>query len=727
MLTPPPSRSATAPSSSASVSYSDSNHQEKKTFFSFGNSKYRPDIDGLRAIAVLSVVFYHAFPNAIRGGFIGVDIFFVISGYLISSILYRNLFNPDKPGRVNIIDFYIRRIRRIFPALILVLATTLALGWFVLLPEEYKLLGKHVIGGATYVNNLMLYFEAGTYFDAAASAKPLLHLWSLGVEEQFYLVFPIILWLLYKSNLNFVLSLAIFTAVSYALNRYGIHHGHQSASFYLPWCRFWELSAGAILAYIENYHTNLVVQAKDFLTANAVAKTMTKLVFRQYSEGLQRNLVNNIVAFAGIAAIIYGVCTIKNNIWFPGSKALVPVLGAIFIIGAGRAAAFNRYVLSSRVAVFIGLISYPLYLWHWPLLSLAYLCEGQTPASWIRWSALGLAFALSVLTYWFVEPPLRYGKHSKLKAAGLFVALLAVGFLGYRVMATDGFKNRFKVTPTAEEIEIKEKTAKYRHDTYFSLYDEYIDNCKAVFGEWNAADVWTTCVLQKKAGENNIALIGSSHAAHLFYGLSKLAQKDGNAIALLSMGSQSPFINVKTNIQGRSDWYKRITDSYNYILSHKNLKVIVMAQHQAPLEDLENPAQKDYRAILKSAAARSFDLLKDREILLVLDSPWLPFHPSKCSAKRPFTFTPPQCSFQRKKTVGTRDTDREVLTEVAKNYPNVTVIDLEGLFCQGEVCSPKQNSQIMYREESHLNYKGSNYVAPFIYGKVKELLQQPSH
>ena len=149
-----------------------------KNFFSFlkSNPNYRADIDGLRAIACLAVVLYHAFPDYLPGGFIGVDIFFVISGYLISSILYRHLFNQDDPGKVHIVDFYSRRVRRIFPALILVLVTTLVLGYFVLLPEEYKLLGKHTFGGSTYINNFMLYKETGNYFNVDSKFKPLLHI-----------------------------------------------------------------------------------------------------------------------------------------------------------------------------------------------------------------------------------------------------------------------------------------------------------------------------------------------------------------------------------------------------------------------------------------------------------------------------------------------------------------------------------------------------------------------
>ena len=159
---------------------------------------YRPDIDGLRAFAVLSVVLYHAFPNILGGGFIGVDVFFVISGYLIGWIIMRDL----EQERFSFLNFYARRIRRIFPALLVVLATALTIGWFALLPDEYKTLGKHVLGGAAFIDNFFLWQESG-YFDISSKLKPLLHLWSLGIEEQFYIIFPLILYLSYIKKINF--------------------------------------------------------------------------------------------------------------------------------------------------------------------------------------------------------------------------------------------------------------------------------------------------------------------------------------------------------------------------------------------------------------------------------------------------------------------------------------------------------------------------------------------
>src|SRR5580692_8012033 len=203
---------------------------------------YRRDIDGLRAVAVIAVVVFHAFPKLLAGGFIGVDVFFVISGFLISGIILNGL----EQGNFRFADFYQRRIRRIFPALTIVLITFLVLGWIVLLPDEYRQLGKHTAAGAGFVSNIALWKEAG-YFDTAGARKPLLHLWSLGIEEQFYLAWPLCIFLLWKlTTKRLLLFVVILAAVSFTLN-VGLM-GHPSASFYLPYTRFWELLLGCILA-----------------------------------------------------------------------------------------------------------------------------------------------------------------------------------------------------------------------------------------------------------------------------------------------------------------------------------------------------------------------------------------------------------------------------------------------------------------------------------------------
>jgi len=216
--------------------------------------EYRPDIDGLRAIAVTSVVLYHLFPGIMRGGFIGVDIFFVISGYLISKIILTEL----QTEQFSFINFYARRIKRIFPALIFVSALFFIYGFFVLFPNEFKMLGKHLSGAAIFLSNLTLYREGG-YFDFSSDHKPFLHLWSLAVEEQFYLVWPFFLWGAWKfirSKKMFLICISVVTILSYTLN-FVLAQKNPSLAFYFPGCRLWEMSAGALIAHLHIFKGQL--------------------------------------------------------------------------------------------------------------------------------------------------------------------------------------------------------------------------------------------------------------------------------------------------------------------------------------------------------------------------------------------------------------------------------------------------------------------------------------
>lgn len=571
----------------------------------------------------------------------------------------------------------------------------------------------------------MLYKESSDYFNPSSNAKPLLHLWSLGIEEQFYLIFPLILWLIYKSKLNFVLTLSVFTLLSFFLNKNAVNHNHQTVAFYLPWCRFWELSAGAVLAYITDYHKDSLIKIKEKLS-----DVLPFILFRE-QKTLKDNFISNAISVIGLITIIFGILSIKNDLSFPGKKALMPIIGSLLIIGAGSGAIINKYLLSNKIMVFLGLISYPLYLWHWPFLSLAYICEGRTPDIWIRCSAIVISFILAVITYIFIEPPLRYGKYSKTKAIALFIVMLFVGFIGYRVFDTDGLKNRFPklIEVNSEKLEIDNKTSKYKNNyIYFSLYDEYIDNCKIEFKNWNDLDPWTTCVMQKTPGNNNIALIGSSHAAHLFYGLTKYTSNDNNSIALFAMGSQSPFINlrIKDEANPHKTWNTRIVDAYNYVEEHKNIDIVILADLSSNyFMDIENPLINDFQKILENAVVRSLERLKDRNVIIVLDNPWLPMDPSKCGISRPYSITKfdSSCTFKESDTSKDREIHKTIIKEVATNYPNVKVVDLGKLFCQNNKCSPVQNGELLYRDYNHLNYKGSKYVAPYIYKYIKEELK----
>ncbi|AGU51461.1 putative acyltransferase [Variovorax paradoxus B4] len=332
--------------------------------------KYRPDIDGLRAVAVASVLAFHAFPDALPGGFIGVDIFFVISGFLITTIILQSHAAGDFSYR----DFYARRIRRIFPALTLVLLATLAFGWYALLPREFTELGKQAAGGAAFVANFIFWGEAG-YFDTAAETKPLLHLWSLGIEEQFYIFWPMLLALAWRRRWPVLRLLWVLAVASFLVNVLTIHP-YRTAAFYSPASRFWELMVGGILACMRLQSANKAPEPA-------------------WRSHLQSCL--------GVGLIVLGLVMTRSDKAFPGWWALLPTLGAASCIAAGPAGLLNRHVLASRPMVWIGLISYPLYLWHWPLLVYARIVGEGEPAAWIRACLVLASVVLAWVTYRFVE------------------------------------------------------------------------------------------------------------------------------------------------------------------------------------------------------------------------------------------------------------------------------------------------------------------------------------
>ena len=268
---------------------------------SLSHPKYRADIDGLRALAVLSVVIFHAFPTMLAGGFIGAEIFFVISGFLISTIIFGQL----RSDSFSYLEFYRRRVRRIFPALVVVLLACLGLGWFSLLAGEYQQIGWHTLGGIGFISNLMLWSESGyDYFNTANESKPLLHLWSLAIEGQFYIVWPLLLVLLWKRQWNFIGVACGIALVSFCFNVLSFSE-HAQAAFYSPLSRFWELIIGGLLAYALMYKADSMARYANAQSA------------------------------LGMVLIVAGLVLINNERAFPGWWALLPTLGAALLISAG--------------------------------------------------------------------------------------------------------------------------------------------------------------------------------------------------------------------------------------------------------------------------------------------------------------------------------------------------------------------------------------------------------
>lgn len=470
---------------------------------------YRRDVDGLRALAVVPVVLFHAFPAFLPGGFVGVDVFFVISGFLISSII----FGAADRGAFSYADFYRRRVRRIFPALGLVLAATLAVGWLVLLPDDLAHVGKHVAGAVAFVANLVSWREAG-YFDVASELKPLLHLWSLGIEEQFYIVFPPVVLLARRLRIPRMVLLTSALTLSFAACVVGTGL-RPGAAFSLPVTRAWELLAGAVLA--------------DVALRGGLAQITG------------RRVLADVVSVLGVGAIVAAVVTFDGSQAFPGWRAAVPVLGSAAVIAAGPDALVNRRVLGRRFLVGIGLISYPLYLWHWPLLVLPRLASGAPLSSASSAVLVGAAVLAAVVTYRFVERPLRFSTRFPRPTLVLASVLALIGLLGVAVRIADGAPGRYP--PALEAL------ARYEVDY---LTDGLSGSC------WLANDdpvrgFAPSCL--PVGGDPLTVVWGDSHAARLTPGLRAVAS--GIRIGQLTRNSCPPVLDVE---------YERCRESNDAIL-----------------------------------------------------------------------------------------------------------------------------------------------------------------
>lgn len=476
---------------------------------------YRSDIDGLRALAVIAVVAFHAIPNRFPGGFIGVDVFFVISGFLISSIILNDL----KRDCFSFSDFYVRRTRRIFPALILVLVASWVAGWYILEPEAYAMLGRHMMAGAGFASNIILWSESG-YFDPIAGSKPLLHLWSIGIEEQFYFIWPFLLTLASRATWKISKWIFFLLLISFLINILGIDK-YPVATFYLPFSRFWELLLGALLAYVQLNHFNA-------LKSLQMSKAFQFSKITVYSR--------DVVSLVGLVLIVSAIFILNEKSSFPGTLALIPTVGAAMLIASGQDGWINRYLLSHKCMVAIGLISYPLYLWHWPLFTFARMTSAMSeyPRSGIT-VLVGTALFLSYLTYLFVETPLRYGFTEKSKRMSLFLIgiLTIVAGIGYWTNI-DGLNNRYPLN--ARQF----LNFKYGYEDYKENFRN--DKCLLSGAQQKFSD--------ECSGEGllpRMLIWGDSHGAMLYGALNKGARENGMVVSQYTSSSCPPILDFRKN------------------------------------------------------------------------------------------------------------------------------------------------------------------------------------
>jgi peptidoglycan/LPS O-acetylase OafA/YrhL len=648
------------------------------------NLAYRPDVDGLRALAVLLVVLYHAFPKWAHGGFIGVDIFFVISGFLITSIILKDL----QANTFSFIWFYCKRIIRIFPALILVLVSAILLGWIFLYPAEYQLLGKHIISAVGFFSNFTYLGEAG-YFDSRAVEKPLLHLWSLAIEEQFYFIWPLLLWLAYKTRVRALSVILVLWAASFAINIYEAYH-YPVWDYYSPQSRFWELLTGALLA---NFVVNRQAQPAD--------PVRRKFILAQA------------VSFFGLLLLVLGVIVTYAHSRFPGWLALLPVVGAACIIMAGPTAWINRYFLSNRVMVGLGLVSYPLYLWHWVLLSYAQIWGLIFIEQKIF--LLLISLVLSCLTYFLLEKPLREHFSVQRKALGLVICMTIVFAFGY-ILQGNGFAQR-----QINQVNLYETSGEDGGDG-----GQLVQGCG--LSDSSLSNYFYGC-LQDKRETPKFSIIGDSHAMSLFPGLVRTSSAGNRWLAIYGPGGPQnlrPYLsNARDNVSAKDSLY---TDKAVDLISrnHNIQAVLLTFSSNSLLPSMANASEQDQAQALKGLNSIIAKLVaSNKKVVLVIDNPHLA-QPQDCfhrkvgiSVMDEFKQIHPECEISIQQFENLQQKYRKVLNDLALSNPRaVFVFDTTPYLCSWSdgICSYQKDGRRMYSYGDHI----SDYAA----GKVGKPLNQ---
>ena len=663
--------------------------------------KYRKDIDGLRAIAVLSVVFYHAFPKIITGGFIGVDIFFVISGFLITSIIFDNL----SENTFSISNFYAKRIKRIFPSLLITLTTTLILGWFLLTGEEYKQLGKHILSGSIFTSNITLWHEAG-YFDNTAETKPLLHLWSLGIEEQFYIIWPALLLIAHKNKINLFLTGLLIATISFFLN---IKESNidLTADFYSPQTRFWELMAGSLLALSK-------------LEKNSLIKKLTPSITL-----FKYQIYKDLISITSFLILIFCIVKLDSRINFPGAWALIPVLCTVICIASTSNSLINNYILSNKVLVFFGLISFPLYLWHWPLLSISRILTSDTPSYLTQTFTIIASAFLAWLTYKFVEAPIRFNKNIKSKTPILITLMTIIGFTGYNIYSRDGLKFRSIAKFSATGFDGGPKT-------------NIVNSCG--IKELSISEKFGDCKMDSRS-QPTYALLGDSKAGVIFNGLVRTSTANGR---WLIIGGNGPFggpVPIISNLEIYKNFQPLTKIAVSTIAANKNIRYVLIANSTRAIfqlhgdEDISDlPQNKNYQAALDGLDTTVTTLIRsNKKIILLVDNPTLP-HPEDCIERAKnipllssiYKNKNPKCTLSLEKHYSLSFKYRKLLEEIQLRHKNeIKIFDTTKYFCdiKNKICTQEYNGRALYSFTDHM----SDYAAGLIGKDLNRMLNSYSN
>lgn len=628
------------------------------------NNGYRPDVDGLRALAVLAVIFFHAFPASLPGGFVGVDVFFVISGYLISRILINEITSERFSYKV----FMGKRIRRIFPSLCVVITFTICAGWLLLTADEYKSLSKQIIAGTLFLSNYLFWSEAG-YFDKISEFKPLLHLWSLAIEEQYYLIWPIVLYTAFKHKKN-IIFVCILIILSSFIHSYVLSLEDKSLAFFSLSSRFWELLVGSLLAIVEYKKYNYL----DKFNKNKNLKNMLSII--------------------GIILMLASFIITKNNN-FPKAWPLLPVIGTVFFILSGAESIVNRYIFSNKIIVYIGLISYPLYLWHWPIISFEYILAAGKPSKSYLLIAILISFLLAIITNSQIEKRL---KNLNISKSYLFLIpiLIILSLFGLLINLNDGFPNRATISTKKIGDVGHEEFHAYAEKLYFKCLNNEILTKSERWGKY------TRCHQSKKVNNVEVAIIGDSHAEHLFFGIANsLPQKN---VAYLIRGGK-PFVS--------NEDFKHI---FNYIENEKTIRHVILSAHWYGRLDNKSLDLLNLETTIKELSKSG------KKIVITDDLHTFTFDPSICKYERLISLRKNQCEELNEKWSEHRSVFKNFLIAMQKKYDIKVLFTSESLKNKNGKYVMSLDQKLLYRDMHHLNINGSKLIGNWVVKEVPDLL-----
>lgn len=652
--------------------------------------EYRADIDGLRAIAVLSVIFFHLNIIGFSGGFVGVDVFFVISGYLISSIIL----NDIHYGNFSITRFYERRIRRIFPALYTVIAFTIIVGFFLLDANTFELFGKSVTATSFFSSNILYWRESG-YFSPKLT-NPLLHTWSIAVEEQFYIFFPLLLISINSFFKARYLTLLLGICIISFLISVNYVYFHKVATFYLLPTRAWELLFGAILSL-------------------------------QVLPKLKSNGYRNFVSLAGLSLILFSIGFYSESTLFPGPSALAPVLGAGFIIysGFGSGTSIVKKYLSLSPIVFIGLISYSLYLWHWPLTVFVKYMIFRNLTIVDKIGIILASFIISVLSHKFIEQPFRMQEPlipNRKKIIGLSAGMTIIfSIIGTVIYLQKGIPSRY---PEAEAF-VKESRTDYQENATIENKNQ-IDGLQVEF---------IKKTIGMKKGNPSFLIWGDSHAEYLSTGLSELGKKYQLMGYVISRGGVKPLLGM--------DYYgillNDVQNKYNqsvidFIKVRPEIKTVILAgmwSHEESLIDVsgEYLDRKKFSFFLRVGLLRTVKtiLKMGRNIIVVCDVPWLKEDPNRILyISRRFN-TEPDFKQITPTFDDYQDTNKDmmlILKDLEK-FTNVSIVHPESLFFKTKAYNMvMSHNKTLYSDYNHLTKIGSRFISPAFEFEFKKMAKE---